>query len=109
MKRLLFKGVLVWGEFFAVDNCTLHFLGGCTRLRNTLFQECGVLMINLPPYQPELNPAELVFNTLLQRLTQIRARYNSLDTVVFKHAIELIRSNFDLRDVHDFYGHSSYI
>ena len=66
-------------------------------------------MINLPPYHPEFNPTELVFNTLLQRLTRIRARYNSLDAVDFKHDIERFVSSFDLSDVLAFYEHISYI
>ena len=99
----------MWEDIFVVNNYTLHLLGDCAGLRNTLFQEYDVLMINLHPYYQELNLTELVFNTLLQRLTQIRARYNSLDTVDFKYAIELVMSSFDLRDVLAFYEHIVYI
>ena len=109
VKRLFFKGALVWGNIFVADNCTLHFIGYYAGLRNTLFQEYGVLMMNLPPYHLELNPTELVFNTLLQRLTPVRGRYNSLYAVDYKHDIELIMSNFDLIDVFAFYEHSGYI
>jgi len=94
------------GGMFFFDNCTLHFLGDCVGLQNTLFREYSVLMINLPP---KLNSTELVFNTLLQRLTQTRAIYNSLDAVDFKHTIELVMTSFDLSDVLAFYEHSGYI
>ena len=35
------------------------------------------IMLNLPPYSPELNPIELVFQLLGQRLRHSNARYLS--------------------------------
>ena len=77
VKILLEKGVLSKGDICIVDNCTAHTTGDNTGLHDELFNHHGVLMITLPPYHPDLNPTELVFQTLLQRLVSLHARYNA--------------------------------
>ena len=59
-------------------------------------------MITLPPYHPDFNPTELVFNTILQRLSGKRARYNSLDADDFLDAIKIELGLFNHRDVISF-------
>ena len=73
------KGTLRPGDIFIVDNCSVHMRGDNIGLQEALFKKYNVLMITLPPYHPGFNPTELVFNTILQRLSGKRARYNSLD------------------------------
>ena len=46
-------------------------------------------MIALQPYYPELNPTELSFNTLLQRLRSIQACYGALDADDFLTTVKL--------------------
>ena len=77
-------------------------------LQNELFHGHGILMITLPPYHPDFNPTELVFNTLLQRLSSQRARYNCLFAAGFLDAINIAMRNFDLEDVIAFYRHCGY-
>ena len=78
---LLRRGVLVPGDIFVVDNCTIHIKGDNEGLQQILWEEHGVLMITLPPYHPELTPTELVFRTLLMRMRAQRARVGSNDFV----------------------------
>ena len=68
-------------------------------LPDALWDLYKIRFIALPPYSPELNPTELVFNCLTQRLKAERARYKSIDAADFKDAIELELGNFDLLDV----------
>ena len=73
VKMLLQKGTLQRGDIFVVDNCTIHTKGDNIAIQETLFRNYQILMIPLPPYHPDLNPTELVFNTLLQRLMSERS------------------------------------
>ena len=74
VKQLVSLGMLQRGDIFVVDNCTVHFKGNNEFLADELFRQLGIMMIPLPPYHPELNPTENVFNTLLQRLRSKRIR-----------------------------------
>ena len=78
---------MVIGDMFIVDNCTIHMFGDNLVIHYALFNVHRVLMTTSPPYHPEYNPIELVFNTLLQRISSKRACYNSLDVDRFLDAI----------------------
>jgi len=106
---LLDNGVLCRGDIFIVDNCSIHMKGDNVGLQHALFQEHGILMIALPPYHPDFNPTELVFQTLLSRLCSERARYNSINANDFKDAIDIEMTDFNLSDVISFYNHCGYL
>ena len=74
-------------------------------LQQTLFEDFGVVMILLPPYHPDFNPTELVFNTLISRLRSQQARYNALDADDFLDAINQEMMAFDVFDVEKMYQH----
>ena len=57
-------------------------------IQYALFNMHIILMITLPPYHPGFNSTELVFNTLLQRLSGERDRYNCLDANNFFDAVK---------------------
>ena len=78
-------------------------------LPDALLEIHGVYFMTLPPYSPEFNPTELVFNTLTQRLKSERARYTAIDAADFKEAIEIEMGSFDLFDVVKFYKLSGYL
>ena len=81
-----------------------------------LFEEFGILMITLPPYHPDFNPTELVFNTTLQRLLARRARYkcwriplgNSWRDISFKQYIIFELENFTRNNILSFYRSQGY-
>ena len=109
VKNLIENGVLVAGDFFIVDNCSLHYQGDNVGLAEALRDLFQIHLILLPPYSPELNPTELVFNCLLQRLKAERARYTSIDASDFLDAIKLEMASFDLLDVIRFYKSCGYL
>ena len=67
-------------------------------LQDHLFECLGILMIPLPPYHPEINPTELVFNTLVQRLRSKQARSSSSTCADLPVDIELEMNQFSLSD-----------
>ena len=74
-----------------------------------MWYDYGIVLIKLSPYNPELYPSEIVFNTLLQRFSRVFACYKSLDMVDCMHAIELTMASFDVDDIVAFYEHCGYI
>ena len=108
VKVLLQKGVLSRGDIFVVDNFTVHTTGYNTGLQDELFNHHGVLMITLPPYHPDLNPTELVFQTLSQRLVSLRVQYNEYTEQIFVEEIISKMNNFTLRDVLSFFEKCGY-
>lgn len=67
-KILLKNGVLKRGDVFIVDNCSVHTNGNNVGTQRSLFDECGIFMITLPPYHPVSNPTELIYNSMVQRI-----------------------------------------
>ena len=109
VKKLLQKGTLQSGENFMLNNCTIHKKGDNIAIQETLFKNYQNLMIPLPPYHPDLNPTELVFNTLLMRLSSERARYECLFATGFLDAIHIAMRKFNLCNVIAFYKHCGYL
>ena len=72
---LLKKGTLLRGDICIINNCSIHIHGDNIGVQCELYKNNVALMITLPPYYPDFNPAELVFNTLHQRLIRLRERY----------------------------------
>ena len=116
IRTLLDSGVLQRGDIFVLDNCTIHMYGDNVGTQQYLFEEFGILMITLPPYHPDFNPTELVFNTTLQRLSARRARYkcwriplgNSFRDISFKQCIIFELDNFTRNDILSFYHSQGY-
>ena len=108
MKRLLQSGTLTEGDVFVVDNCSVHLQGDNIGVQRALWTNYRIMMITLPPYSPKLNPTELVFNTLLQRLSSIQARYRTVSEMAFLDAIVKAMYCFDIHDVKAFYNFCGY-
>ena len=93
---------------FVVDNYTVHTKGDNIGLQDELCNHHGVLMITLPPYHADLNPTELIFQTLLQRLVSLRARYKAYTEQSFIEEIIAKMINFTLHDVLSFFEKCGY-
>jgi transposase len=65
--------VLVRGDFFVLDNASVHNAVETHALLDNALSNAGVRMIFLPTYSPELNPAELVFAMVKIHIRQHRA------------------------------------
>jgi transposase len=68
-------------------------------------------MINLPPYHPELNPIELVFNDLVQHLRSMAARSGAISADQFKATVEGLLSSrlFSRSDIKKKYRKRGYV
>ena len=109
VRKLIQNGVLQRGDIFVVDNCTVHNQGDNVGLPDALWNEHGIYLLTLPPYSPDFNPTELVFNCLTQRLKSERARYNAIDAADFRDAIVNEMDAFDLLDIVKFYNSMGYL
>ena len=108
VKHLIEVGILSSGDIFVLDNCSVHVHGDNCGLRDKLMTGFGILLMPLPPYHPEFNPAELVFNTLLTRMRRSRARYSAISTMDFKNMIELVLNQITIVDLNHFYNFCGY-
>ena len=107
--RLIEKGVLQRGDIFVVDNCTIHMKGDNSHLQDQLLQDLGVLMVPLPPYWCELNPTELVFNSLLMNMRSERKRYNAGTNDQFFDDIDAEMNDFTRDEVKSFFKKCGYV
>lgn len=100
------RAVLEYGDHVILDNCATHrYLGG--QILGEWLDDVGCVLLYLPSYSPELNPAEFVFN--------------KLKTILKRNAYrELLRDNLHLgvleglkqvtaADMRGFYEHTGYI
>ena len=108
VRKLIEEGVLRRGDIFVLDNCTVHFQVDNEGIEDALWMQHGINMIFLPPYHPELNPTELVFHTLLERLKSEKARYNAIDAYDFLDGISKTLSTIDILDIIKFYTECGY-
>ena len=102
VRHLLEAGTLLQGCVLIVDNCNIHIKGDNICVQGEVFQNHGILMTILPHCYPDFNLTEIVFGTLLRRLSCDRARYKSIDVKDFCNVIEIEMCNFNLKDKADF-------
>ena len=75
-------------------------MGGKNKsLQSVLLRECGIIMIPLPPYCPQLNPTELVFRTLIKRLRSLRCRSENSSEMNWLAEVRNTLSEISYRDV----------
>ena len=65
------EGFFHGGDILVLDNASIHSVGENSVLEDWLWMQFGVLVLFLPPRSPELNPIELVWNTMVQRLRTV--------------------------------------
>ena len=75
--QLVCTGFLRTGHILICDNALIHLTEENRNLSELLWENFKILVLNLPPYSPELNPIELVFQLLGQHLRHSNARYLS--------------------------------
>ena len=68
------RGWLVAGDYFLIDNASVHTAKDSFLLIHDACQNARVTLVLLPAYSPELNPCEAVFNKLKGYLRYHRVR-----------------------------------
>jgi len=66
------EGHLCSGDYFIIDNATVHKGDDCFPILLDLVEAKGVKLVFLPKYSPELNPCELVFAQVKRKLRNYR-------------------------------------
>jgi transposase len=97
---------LVPGDILVVNNCSIHKKGRKEYIVETLW-ECGILIVPLPPFTPELNPTELAFDEMTARIKASRSR-SILALVDFAEVVKEEFDNMSRRDVKKFYRRCDY-
>lgn len=109
IRELLKSGYLRPGDILVLDNCTIHMGGENEFLQEVLWMEHGILLLPLPPYHPELNPIELIFNDLVQALRSNASRFVSLTQEEFNYEVQNFLSNVTHTQVEKKYKHRGYV
>ena len=105
------KGFLRTGDVLVMDNAAIHHYQEASALEYVLMEKCGVLVLYLPPRAPELNPIELLWNTLVKRLKRESLEY---DNTYFgshraAHIAKEVMQKFTHEDVRKVYKKRNYI
>ena len=101
------KSFLKPGDYLILNNATIHIYRESRGLYN-LLKRCGVTLISLPTRVPELNPIELVWNSLVQRLRALSlVSAGGQDCVV--QETEIILNAITHSEVAKYYSKCSYI
>ena len=100
------RPILEYGDHIILDNCAIHHFEGGQILGEWL-DNIGCILIYLPTYSPEFNPAELVFNKLKKIMKRLEYRTllrDNLHVAVYE-ALKQINS----ADMRGFYRYTGYI
>lgn len=80
IRLMIAHGYLLHDEVLVMDNCSIHHQGFAEELQKFVWnfevanKPLHVLVLYLPPRAPELNPIELIFNILVQRMRSFKYR-----------------------------------
>ena len=107
--HLIECGTLREDDIFVVDNCSIHFNGENSCLRDHLWNEFHIKMVPLPPYYPELNPTEFVFGHLVHQLKRKYVRQKAQTDEDFVGMIEETVDEIEWSTVFGEYKHCGYI
>ena len=104
----LASGFLRTGDFLVLDNASIHHYEEMVGMDDYLWNYHGIFLQFLPTRSPELNPIELLWNTLVQRL-----KHAPLHDPVFFHRVarmaEMLMNAFTHADVEASFRRCGYI
>jgi hypothetical protein len=109
-------GWLKRGDFLVVDNARVHSGGDADNLQDILWYAkspldglpLNIFVIPFPTRSPELNPIELLWNTLVQRINRLPASIQLYRGEGLKIAAIDILKNISTEDVLKTYNHCGY-
>ena len=106
---------LVHDEVLVMDNAAIHIGGESQQLEDYLWttivdgRPLNVYVLYLPPRAPELNPIELVFNILVQRLKGIHYRNVEGVSKNVLDRVEYIFQSISFETILNCYFHCGYL
>ena len=106
----LASGFLQPGDFLVLDNASIHHFQEAMGLDAYLWNYHGIFLQFLPTRSPELNPIELLWNTLTQRLRHfpLGDEYGPRSHRV-AHAAQMLMDAFSHEDVDACFRKCGYI
>ena len=109
VEEAIIAGFLKSGDILVMDNAAIHVFGENDVLVDFLWENFGIHVLMLPTRSPELNPIELLWQILVQRLKSINldpSRYMQ-HRVAYQAAN--IMNGFTHFDVAKCYQHCGYV
>ena len=107
IKLSIQKGFLRPFDTLVLDNATIHCKGASRDLDEWLWEEHNILLLYLPTRSPELNPIELLWNVLIQRMKRLRRGLEGYNNLTIEIA-DAILSNISIEDVYKCYQACGY-
>jgi hypothetical protein len=104
----LASGFLRTGDFLVLDNASIHHYEEMVGMDEYLWNYHGIFLQFLPTRSPELNPIELLWNTLSQRLKHAPLNDPVNSNRVARSAVMLMNA-FTHCDVEASFRHCGYI
>jgi len=75
------EGIVTRGSMVVIDNAPIHVARNALVYVEELFRSVGALLVLLPTYSAELNPCELVFGQVKNRMYRRRGQGSLLQEV----------------------------
>ena len=101
------KGFLSRGDILVLDNAAIHCYRESEGLAAYLWAH-GILLLPLPTRVPELNPIELIWNTLVQRLRALAMSAGGGRHAVVEFTAQIL-SAITHHEVAKYYAHCGYM
>jgi hypothetical protein len=102
-------GFLQHGDVLVLDNVAIHHYREASELESYLWNYHEIFLQFLPPRLPELNPIELLWNVLAERLKYIPCMENSNHSHQVVTAASMIVDAVTNEDVDKCYEHDKYL
>jgi transposase len=107
--KAIIKGFLLPGDILVLDNAAIHVKGESTNLFDFLWDNFQILLITLPTRAPELNPIELLWNTLNTRLQHHQFRDGRPNKDAVAIAAGEILDAVTHKEIAKYYQHCGYL
>jgi len=97
------RQILRQGDYFLIDNATVHKGSASFPMIQQVLEAAGVTLIYLPKYSPELNPCELVFAQTKRRLRNLRGNQ------IFWWEVRKALSHVTKENLTNYYSHCIFL
>ena len=101
------ESILVAGDILIIDNRSIHFSGDNESIQEVLWQQYNILLTPLPPYHPEFNPTELVFQAVVTKLHLLHI--NSSQEIDILPEVRRTVQSISCSEVRKFYYNCGYL